>query len=115
MACNAVHQTLPFFCGSGLRMQDDIILLITRIRYLACVSRDFLVKGWGLTPRAAFVRKCVAHYEPMLPRPTEDQYKYLSLRDRGTLYWVSGHFTVKHLGSGGLHIIGNAVILCTFS
>ena len=57
-----------------------------------------MVKGWGLTPKAAFVRKYVAHYEPMLPRPTEEQYtaitkallkQYLSLRDRGTLYWVS--------------------------
>ena len=26
------------------------------------------------TPRAAFVRECVAFYEPILPRPTEEEY-----------------------------------------
>lgn len=48
------------------------------------------------TARAAFVRECVAHYEPILPRPTEEQYmaitpallaKYPCLKDRGTCYW----------------------------
>jgi len=44
------------------------------------------------------VRECVAHYEPILPRPIEEQYmaitqallaKYPCLKDRGTCYWVS--------------------------
>ena len=47
--------------------------------------------------RTAFVR-CVAHYEPMLPRPTEEQYTAIAralldvcptLKDNGTNYWVS--------------------------
>ena len=47
--------------------------------------------------RAAFVRECVAHYELVLPRPTQLQYteiakailaKYPCLKDRGTEYWV---------------------------
>lgn len=45
-------------------------------------------------PRAAFVREYVAHYEPMLPRPTEEQYTAITkallkevpcLKDKGTL------------------------------
>ena len=49
-------------------------------------------------PRAAFVRECVAHYEPVLPRPTEEQYTAITkallkevpcLKDKGTFYWVS--------------------------
>ena len=48
--------------------------------------------------RTAFVRECVAHYEPMLPRPTEEQYTAIArallgmcptLKDSGTHYWVS--------------------------
>jgi len=49
-------------------------------------------------PRAAFVRECVQYYEPILPRPTEEEYtaiaqalvaKYPALKDKGTFYWVS--------------------------
>lgn len=49
-------------------------------------------------PRARFVRECVAYYEPILPRPTGEQYtaiakvllkEYPCLRDKGTIYWVS--------------------------
>ena len=49
-------------------------------------------------PKAAFVRECVAHYEPVLPRPTEEQYTAITqallkevpcLKDKCTLYWVS--------------------------
>ena len=48
--------------------------------------------------RTAFVRECVAHYEPMLLRPTEEQYTAIArallglcptLRDSETHYWVS--------------------------
>ena len=47
--------------------------------------------------RVVFVRECVAHYELILPRPTEEQYtriaqeilkKYPCLKDNGTNYWV---------------------------
>ena len=49
-------------------------------------------------PRVAFVRECVAFYEPILPRLTEEEYTAVSvqllkgypmLRDKGTHYWVS--------------------------
>ena len=68
-------------------------------------------------PRAAFVRECVAHYEPMLPRPTHEQYtaitkalleQYLSLRDRGTLYWVSKAWDIFQL-STQVTIVGGSM------
>ena len=79
-------------------------------------------------PRAAFMRECVAHYEPMLPRPTHEQYtaitkalleQYPSLRDRGTFYWVSKAWDIFQLSiqvtrGEGICIIDKAAILCIF-
>lgn len=48
--------------------------------------------------RLAFVRECVAHYEPMVPYFTMEKYTAITqallktvpcLRDRSTIYWVS--------------------------
>ena len=65
--------------------------------------------------RAAFVRECVTFYEPILPRPTEAEYraitealldKYPCLKDKGSQYWVgTEHDVLQHL-SIGLHTRG---------
>ena len=48
--------------------------------------------------RLAFVRECVANYEPMVPYFTMEKYTAITqallktvpcLRDRSTIYWVS--------------------------
>ena len=72
------------------------------------------------------MRECVAHYEPMLPRPTHEQYtaitkalleQYPSLRDRGTLCWVSKAWDIFQLSiqvtkGDGVCIIAKVAILC---
>ena len=59
-------------------------------------------------PRVAFVRECVAHYEPMLPRPTEEQYTAITkallkevpcLKDKGTLRLASFIYDEYHRGN----------------